>query len=83
MCGLHKTPWRGIEGIVNETRASARLIIWLNALMQGMSVNIDAAQLEPFKESSEFTNIESAPCGFETIQIIASLALNGTERAEP
>jgi transcription antitermination factor NusG len=40
-------PWRGIEGIVLETRASKRLVIWLDALMQGMSVNLDAAMLEP------------------------------------
>jgi len=40
-------PWRGIEGIVQETRANARLIIWFDALMQGMSVNMDVALLEP------------------------------------
>jgi transcriptional antiterminator RfaH len=40
-------PWRGIEGIVQETLAKTRLVIWLDALMQGMSVNMDAALLEP------------------------------------
>ena len=40
-------PWRGIEGIVQEPRANTRLIIWLDALMQGMSVNMDTALLEP------------------------------------
>lgn len=40
-------PWRGIEGIVQDTRAKTRLVIWLDALMQGMSVNMDATLLEP------------------------------------
>ena len=40
-------PWRGIEGIVQGTRAKTRLVIWLDTLMQGISVNIDAALLEP------------------------------------
>ncbi|MCF7822803.1 MAG: hypothetical protein K9N35_01380 [Candidatus Marinimicrobia bacterium] len=30
-----------------ETRAKTRLVIWLDALMQGMSVNMDATLLEP------------------------------------
>jgi transcription antitermination factor NusG len=45
-------PWLGIEGIVQETRAKARLVIWLEALMQGMSVTMEAALLEPLNSES-------------------------------
>ncbi len=40
-------PWLGIEGFVQDTRANTRLVIWLDGLMQGMSVNIESALLEP------------------------------------
>ena len=40
-------PWRGIEGFVQESRAKSRLVVWLDTLMQGMSINVDAALLEP------------------------------------
>lgn len=40
-------PWRGIEGFVQESPAKSRLVVWLDTLMQGMSINVDAALLEP------------------------------------
>ena len=40
-------PWRGIEGFVQENRAKTRLVVWLDTLMQGMSINIDSSLLEP------------------------------------
>ena len=42
-------PWRGIEGVIQEMRASTKLIVWMDALMQGVSVQIDAALVEPLK----------------------------------
>jgi len=40
-------PWRGIEGIIQDTRSTSRLVIWIDVLMQGLTVNIDASLLEP------------------------------------
>ena len=39
-------PWHGLVGIVQEIRSKTRLVIWLDALMQGISVTMDAALLE-------------------------------------
>lgn len=39
-------PWLGVEGIVQQARENARLVIWLDGLQQGVSVNMDASLLQ-------------------------------------
>jgi transcription antitermination factor NusG len=39
-------PWLGIEGIVQQARENARLVIWLDGLQQGVSVNMNASLLQ-------------------------------------
>ena len=40
-------PLRGIEGVVQYTSSTSRLVVWFDALMQGLAINIDASMIEP------------------------------------
>ena len=47
---VREGPFRGVVGIVLELRNRGRILVGLEAIGQGMEIDIDAQMLEPFAE---------------------------------
>ncbi len=40
-------PLLGLQGVVKKARSGTRLVVWFDAIMQGISVELDSACLDP------------------------------------
>lgn len=50
-------PLRGLEGQVVHEKSCSRLVVWFEAIMQGLAVDIDTAYLKPQSEKMQIGNM--------------------------